>query len=128
MCCVKVAGGSKKRTQIGWLDQRKRKCRGVEESRYRGEVSAENRATSRGRKRGEKGEREREVRETERQNGRTLKGVGRFVPAWLPSLGWWAIAAMRAPIATEWRGRDWVPAMHRLCTLTMHRLCTITRS
>ena len=28
------------------LDQRKRKCRGVEESRYRGEVSAENRATS----------------------------------------------------------------------------------
>lgn len=73
-------------------------------------------------------EREREVRETERQNGRTLKGVGRFVPAWLPSLGWWAIAAMRAPIATEWRGRDWVPAMHRLCTLTMHRLCTITRS
>ncbi|KAK0072989.1 hypothetical protein PV325_010418, partial [Microctonus aethiopoides] len=23
-----------------------------------------------------------------------------FVPAWLPSLGWWAIAAMRAPICS----------------------------
>ncbi|CAK9818803.1 RNA-binding protein Musashi homolog Rbp6 [Anthophora plagiata] len=30
--------------------------------------------------------------------------------------------------ATEWRGRDRVPTMYRLCTLTMHRLCTITSS
>lgn len=30
--------------------------------------------------------------------------------------------------ATEWWGRDRVPTMYRLCTLTMHRLCTITSS
>lgn len=132
-CCVKVAGGPKKRTQIecwrrgGWISES-----GSVEASKRAAIEAKcqqkiARLASRGRKRREKGERERDtIGETERED--VKGGVGRFVPAWLPSLGWWAIAAMRAPIATEWRGRDRVPAMHRLCTLTMHRLCTITRS
>ena len=48
------------------------------------------------------------------------KGVGRFVPAWLPSLGWWAIAAMRAPMRLSGGAETGYP----LCTDYALSLCT----
>lgn len=44
---------------------------------------------------------------------RGRQGFGRFVPAWLPSLEWWAIAAMRAPMRPS--GGDRVVARYPLC-------------
>lgn len=92
---------------------------------YRGEVSAENRATSargwqREKERKERGGGERYDRETERE-GVKGGGVGRFVPAWLPSLGWWAIAAMRAPMRPSGGAETGYPLR---CTDYALSLCT----
>lgn len=62
-----------------------------------------------------------------RRNGRAetgregaKEGVGRFVPAWLPSLGWWAIAALRAPMRPSGGADTGFP----LCTDYALSLCT----
>ena len=63
--------------EVGSLVKRKERTNGLDVAEFVGDIDTER-----------KREREREV-----------GGLAcRFVPAWLPSLGWWAIAALRAPM------------------------------
>lgn len=98
----------------------------------RGKVSAEKRGPATKNpwvsRKGEKGKGARELRERVAQ-----RGTVRVVPAWLPSLEWWAIAAMRAPMQSsdgEGRGRDRVvcrPDAYYALPLSLSSLLCINR-